>query len=58
MEDEKSWQTDKKFLGVAIINMDNENPDATDVVEKILALGCYPGDIMEATFAKVHAESL
>jgi hypothetical protein len=39
-----SFATDEKFLGVAIVDMDNDDADIRDVVEKTIALGCNPGD--------------
>lgn len=39
-----SFATEEKFLGVAIIDMDDEDPAAEDVVRETIRLGCNPGD--------------
>jgi hypothetical protein len=39
-----SFATEEKFLGVAIIDVDDETPTAEDVVRETIRLGCNPGD--------------
>ena len=39
-----SFATDDEFLGVTIIDMDDEEPTAMNVVKKTIELGCNPGD--------------
>jgi len=39
-----SFATHEKFLGVAIVDLDNEHADASDIIKEIIARGCNPGD--------------
>jgi hypothetical protein len=39
-----SFSTDEKWLGAAIVDMDDEGASVKDVVKKAVALGCAPGD--------------
>lgn len=39
-----SFATEEKFLGVAIIDMDDATATAEAVIEETIRLGCNPGD--------------
>jgi len=38
-----SFSTDEKWLGAAIIDLDDEEASVEDVVKKAMAVGCAPG---------------
>jgi hypothetical protein len=39
-----SFATDEKFLGVAIIDLDNEQAHVAEIIKETIARGCNPGD--------------
>ena len=38
-----SFSTDEKWLGAAVIDLDDEEASVEDVVKKAMAVGCAPG---------------